>query len=442
MIRSRRHQEKEPKKDVVEPRKDVESTSSSLFRYVSYAFVIVLILTLVLLAFFGDDESLPNASADEKSAYPAYELEAVASDAADAVFEADLVPVIDDEKESSSQSTENDDETAAEDDDRRSENDEPSSSPKSIFVDGDAEKLEAAPSIQVLAENHKLKYRLVVLEHERYYRKHLSKLFVPRLRPDVQLTRKTFSELFVKTSQPVIVPFSAMRDLGFSTTGKSLDDLLEIYPNHRIGKVYAYGGQGKGPVDLGPALATLKANVGLRKTSKGRNFPRNMKTTVEKIAGLGVDPPPVLLDDTTLMSPSLWFGTTVDSTKLHSDCCDNFAMMISGTKRWTISPPSEARILKPKCTGGLCWVKSLEHSDEHASTPAEIALRNKLQRTTFDVSAGEMLYLPCGWFHHVENVGPTIMVNWWAKGLPGFVRMNRDGERIKDLTEHGKSAEA
>jgi hypothetical protein len=24
-------------------------------------------------------------------------------------------------------------------------------------------------------------------------------------------------------------------------------------------------------------------------------------------------------------------------------------------------------------------------------------------------------YLPAGWFHHVHNVGPTVMVNWWTK---------------------------
>ena len=41
-------------------------------------------------------------------------------------------------------------------------------------------------------------------------------------------------------------------------------------------------------------------------------------------------------------------------------------MMVAGTKRWTVAPPSEARLLQPKCTGGLCWVKSLEHPDEHA----------------------------------------------------------------------------
>ena len=129
-----------------------------------------------------------------------------------------------------------------------------------------------------------------------------------------------------------------------------------------------------------------------------------------------------MLPGTTMMQPSLWFGGTTSSTKMHSDCCDNYAMMVAGTKRWTVAPPSEARLLQPKCTGGLCWVKSLEHPDEHARTAKEKQLAAKVQKTTFDLGPGEMLFLPTGWFHHVENLDPTIMVNYWAKGGPAFLK--------------------
>jgi hypothetical protein len=96
-----------------------------------------------------------------------------------------------------------------------------------------------------------------------------------------------------------------------------------------------------------------------------------------------------------------------------------------GTKIWTVSPPSEARILQLKCIGGLCWVKFLEHPDEHANSPTTRALRDKLQHVTFELRPGEMLYLPCGWLHHVENKEPTIMVNWWTK-YPAMLLMFKD----------------
>lgn len=50
--------------------------------------------------------------------------------------------------------------------------------------------------------------------------------------------------------------------------------------------------------------------------------------------------------------PTLWMGTSTADTKLHSDCCDNFVMMIAGKKRWIIAPPTDARHLRPiRCDG-------------------------------------------------------------------------------------------
>ena len=230
----------------------------------------------------------------------------------------------------------------------------------------DAAGMRTAPIIQVMPESSKLKYRVIVLQHERYYRNNPSRLYVPRLRKNVRLTQAQFAERFMKTSQPVIVPFEAMEHLGFTSKPLTLEQLLEIYPNHKP-RVYKYGSPGPGEVDLGPAVASLANSRKLVKTKVGRNFPRNMKVRVEAISKLGVMPPPFVLEKTTFMLPSLWFATgkgyvptppasgyaspPSESTKFHSDCCDNYAMMVTGTKRWTLAPPSEARLLKPNCQG-------------------------------------------------------------------------------------------
>jgi hypothetical protein len=64
---------------------------------------------------------------------------------------------------------------------------------------------------------------------------------------------------------------------------------------------------------------------------------------------LGVSRPP-FVDRHRFQPPTLWLGTSTSDTKLHSDCCDNFVMMISGVKRWYLAAPTEARNLKPiKC---------------------------------------------------------------------------------------------
>ncbi|KAH9249439.1 hypothetical protein BASA81_012801 [Batrachochytrium salamandrivorans] len=299
----------------------------------------------------------------------------------------------------------------------------------------DWEAFERAPIITSPEEAKGLKYREIVLQHERYYRNNKdSKLYVPRLRKDIKLTVSQFANRFVKRSQPVIVPFEAMRHLGFHTKSYTVDELLALYPNYKRTFVYKYGKVGTGELDLGPAVWALKQGEALRKTPAGRNFPRNTKISLDQLARLKVQSPPFVLPETSMLPPSLWFATKTSSTVFHSDCCDNYAMMILGTKRWTVTPPHEARILTPTCQGGLCWVKRLEHPDEHAKNEKEQELANRIQKVTFDLGPGEMLYLPTGFFHHVEQDGPTIMINLWTHGGPGFLRF-LDGSLTQTMAE-------
>ena len=34
-------------------------------------------------------------------------------------------------------------------------------------------------------------------------------------------------------------------------------------------------------------------------------------------------------------------------------------------------------------------------------------------RVELEISEGEMLYLPCGWFHEVSSVGEHAAINYW-----------------------------
>jgi len=284
----------------------------------------------------------------------------------------------------------------------------------------DQEAFDNAPVVKVLPESKTRKYSKIVLMHERYHRDHPSRLYVPRLRKDTGITAEKFRRIFMEKSQPVIVPFDAMRHLNFTSKGFTLEEMKEIYPNSNKA-LYKYGTIQSNDIDLGPAISELMEDKKLRKTSSGKSYPRNTKINLSALHLLNVQRPP-LIPDIPIMLPSLWFGPTSAATPLHSDCCDNWAVMIAGTKRWTVAPPSEARILKPNCKGGLCWVKRLPHADEHAETREQQKIRDSTQFVTFDLHAGEMLFLPAGWFHHVENVGGTVMINFWSKNGPEFLK--------------------
>ncbi|MCM0605090.1 MAG: cupin-like domain-containing protein [Xanthomonadaceae bacterium] len=132
--------------------------------------------------------------------------------------------------------------------------------------------------------------------------------------------------------------------------------------------------------------------------------------------------PPDLYSQNLFMQPSLWLGPSGAITPLHTDGLDNFAVHIVGSKRWTLVPiqhypdlevsvpfPDLATDLHTSSIdlnklGGLEWLK-----------------KNHITHTQFICGPDETLYLPAGWFHYVETLTPSLMVNWWvdkAKAKP------------------------
>lgn len=283
---------------------------------------------------------------------------------------------------------------------------------------------------------------MITLAHERFYRSNPSKLYVPTLKRDARLSPEQFKRLFMDRSQPVIVPFELMRQHNFSTkAGWTLAELKQLYPNSDK-MLYKYGALIQKEVDIGPAVSSLMENKKLRKGREGKSYPRNSKFQLGSIRKLDLQMPTVVPPGWRMMLPSLWFASTSEATPLHSDCCDNWAMMVTGTKKWFLAPPSEGRLLKPVCTGGLCWVKKLPHMDDHAATRAEQKLRDSVQVVQIDVTAGDVLYLPAGWFHHVEQDEPTVMINFWSKMGPQFLKHYHSLSQQTALTEERDSLAA
>ncbi len=111
-------------------------------------------------------------------------------------------------------------------------------------------------------------------------------------------------------------------------------------------------------------------------------------------------------------APFIWLGARGCVTQLHKDGAKNFAVHLFGRKRWTLYPPRDAPYLYLK--------RVLEGSDFASS---EVDLRDVDQdrfplfgnavALSADVVAGQTLFLPEGWAHHVENLEPTLMVNYW-----------------------------
>jgi len=294
-----------------------------------------------------------------------------------------------------------------------------------LFSDGEA--FEAAPYIktptEMLSDAQYGKWWYSQKLHEEFFMETKHKLYIPHLAQSI--TRKEFHEVFRQTSTPVVIPFQHMRKLGFITKAMTMEDLRREFPYEPpqsgvVPSVYhnrAGLDKTKKKLDLGPGVYAISQDTKLHKGTM-RNYPRNMLMGPQALRMLNVSYPP-FVPKKRFQLPTLWFGTSTSDTKLHHDCCDNWVSMIHGTKRWLIAPPTDARKLAPIiCSGkhqSLCWA-SLKYPNQKNMSSRDMKILESLESITIDIKQGEMLYLPAGWFHHIENLGPTVMMNFWTRG--------------------------
>lgn len=127
---------------------------------------------------------------------------------------------------------------------------------------------------------------------------------------------------------------------------------------------------------------------------------------------------------------NFWLGESAAVTSLHKDHYENLYCVISGEKRFLLHPPSDRpfipyelyqaatykvsedgsfEIVDEKTAEKVPWIP-LDPLNPNLERYPEYAQAKPLQCT---VKAGEMLYLPSLWFHHVQQSHGCIAVNYW-----------------------------
>jgi hypothetical protein len=120
-----------------------------------------------------------------------------------------------------------------------------------------------------------------------------------------------------------------------------------------------------------------------------------------------------LFDDTVL--PRIWLGNRI-TTPAHVDEWNNVACVVAGRRRFTLFPPEQIANLyigpldfAP--TGAAMSMVSLRDPDfirypkfRDALSVAQVAV----------LEAGDCLFIPPLWWHHVESLEPfNVLVNYW-----------------------------
>lgn len=110
----------------------------------------------------------------------------------------------------------------------------------------------------------------------------------------------------------------------------------------------------------------------------------------------------------------LWIGGHSTGAHLHRDLCDNFVLVLNGTKTFYLAAPDESDLLYTwEARPGLSSSKFCAVSPDYE----RFALAKQAHFIKTTLTQGDLLYIPCGWFHQVVNEGPSCSVNFFGKPL-------------------------
>lgn len=93
----------------------------------------------------------------------------------------------------------------------------------------------------------------------------------------------------------------------------------------------------------------------------------------------------------------------------HFDQYNNFAFVLCGKKRFFIAPPKAMR-----WDDGVQNGERNERRDVHPLFPGPYPQPTRGQWLRADLSPGDLLFLPYGWWHYVESDPHTVMTNVWV----------------------------
>ncbi|QSQ25689.1 cupin-like domain-containing protein [Pyxidicoccus parkwayensis] len=99
-------------------------------------------------------------------------------------------------------------------------------------------------------------------------------------------------------------------------------------------------------------------------------------------------------------------------TQLHLDRAHNMHAVMVGRKRWQLYAPTRDRELAPAKLDHVWSVVSRHDLVPHGGNP-EALPGNRVPDFDFVLEAGEILFLPYGWWHRVLTVEPAIATNYW-----------------------------
>lgn len=144
---------------------------------------------------------------------------------------------------------------------------------------------------------------------------------------------------------------------------------------------------------------------------------------------------------------SIWLGNQ-SRIACHYDAPDNIACCAVGCRRVTLFPPEQIENLYPgplDFTPAGQVISMVDFADPDYEKFPQFRDAESAGQVA-DLEAGDALYIPRMWWHHVEGLSSfNVLVNYWWRSVPGFMGPGVDALshallNIRDLPADEKKA--
>lgn len=113
------------------------------------------------------------------------------------------------------------------------------------------------------------------------------------------------------------------------------------------------------------------------------------------------------------MSCEIFCSTGESGVPMHSDFDVNFALLLSGSKRWRLAPNTSI-----DNQTAMCFARDRKQADArqlaYSHAPFPEAMPDDARDVTME--AGGLLFLPRGWWHETHSTGSCLQLNLVVKG--------------------------
>ncbi|HEY7885707.1 MAG TPA: cupin-like domain-containing protein [Cellvibrionaceae bacterium] len=162
----------------------------------------------------------------------------------------------------------------------------------------------------------------------------------------------------------------------------------------------------------------LNILVALQQRSSPPDFYIGSSAIKDYLPGLEKENTLPCLDES--IASNIWLGSAV-TVATHNDHAENIACVAAGSRCFTLFPPEEEENLyigpeDMTPAGRPISLVDLYNPDFQRFPRFRRALQ---QAQVAQLEAGDALYIPTHWWHHVQSQAPVnILVNYWWNGAP------------------------